>query len=224
MVRVSIRVRVLGLRPCIFTFHLLDGAFSQFPRGTCSLSASPPYLALDDATTLSHCTTKQHYSFPAHAPGLSPASAPHSIGSYAFAPQRPKAFHWGSFLFARRYYRNPSLFLLLSLMICLSPGRRRTHRAQLEPRPIPAAYRMLSRSSSPGEPIDPLQGITLCVVMRRASTGRRLDHNTHPVTVLPSVLCEIMCEGGENQAKKTKQRKHTYLWNRTTSTHQKTFG
>lgn len=208
MVRVSIRVRVLGLRPCIFTFHLLDGAFSQFPRGTCSLSASPPYLALDASTTRSHCTTKQHYSFPALAPGLSPALAPHSIGSYAFAPQRPKAFHWGSFLFARRYYRNPRLFLLLSLMICLSPGRRRTHRAQLEPRPIPAAYRMLSRSSSPGEPIDPIQGITLCVVTRRASTGRLIAHNTHPTAASPSVLCEKSPQGSQKyQSQKPAHKK-----------------
>ncbi len=158
-------------------------------------------------TALPNSTTRS----PRIAPGLSPASAPQSIGSYAFAPQRPKAFHWGSFLFARRYYRNPRLFLLLSLMICLSPGRRRTHRAQLEPRPIPAAYRMLSRSSSPGEPIDPIQGITLCVVMRRASTGRRLAHNTHPVTVLPSVLCEIMSEGGTKEKREPKKKENIHV-------------
>lgn len=161
LVRVSIRVRVLGLRPCIFTFHLLDGAFSQFPRGTCSLSASPPYLALDAATTRSRCTTKQRYSSPAPRSGALTRFGPAFHQVMCSAPQRPRAFHWGFFLFARRYYRNPCLFLLLSLMICLSPGRRRTHRAQLEPRPIPVAYRMLSRSSSPGEPIDPIQGISL---------------------------------------------------------------
>jgi len=71
------------LLSCIFTFHPLDAAFSQFPRGTYSLSDSPPCLALDASTTPSRCTTRQHYSLPALAPGLSPAAAALSIASSA---------------------------------------------------------------------------------------------------------------------------------------------
>jgi hypothetical protein len=50
--------------PLYFHFSPPNGAFSHFPRGTSSLSASPMYLAFDAPTADSHCTTKQPYSFP----------------------------------------------------------------------------------------------------------------------------------------------------------------
>jgi len=77
LVRVPIRVRVLGYLH-IFAVSPPTGVFSDFPRGTSTLSVSLLYLALDAPTTHSHCTTKQHYSIPALAPGLSPALALHS--------------------------------------------------------------------------------------------------------------------------------------------------
>jgi len=43
-------------------FHFLNETFSYFLRSTYLLSVSPLYLALDDTTTSSHCTTKQCYS------------------------------------------------------------------------------------------------------------------------------------------------------------------
>jgi hypothetical protein len=97
-----------------------------------------------------------------YVPGLSPAAALHSSRSTPpkiSSSQRPRAYHQGSSVVARRYSRNPRLFLLLSLLICLSPERLRTHRALFEQRPPSTASRILSRSSSPGEPIDPVQGI-----------------------------------------------------------------
>lgn len=53
--------------------------------------------------------------------GLSPPPAPLSIGSYPHIHNFN--YHRSSFLFVRHYYGNPSLFLFLSLLICLSSGR-----------------------------------------------------------------------------------------------------
>lgn len=97
----------------------------------------PRYLAFGAPTTASRCTTKQHYSPCARAPGLSPAPALPSIRFCAHGPQRLAAYHWGSSLFSRPYYGNPRSFLLLSLLICLSPGCSPALRA--------SSGRMLSR-------------------------------------------------------------------------------
>lgn len=121
------------------------------------------YLALDASTTRSRCTTKQRYSSLARAPGLSPALAPLSSGSRRMR-HNAEAYQWGCSLFARRYYGNPRLFLLLSLLICLSPGRRRALRARFGPRPLPAAFRVRTRPSSPAEPMDPVQRLSRFVL------------------------------------------------------------
>jgi len=123
------------LTPLYFHFSPPNRAFSLFPRGTYPLSASSIYLALDASTTLSHCTTKQPYSLPVPSSGAITRSCTAFHRILLSAPQRPKAFHWDSFSFARRYYRNPRLFLLLSLVICLSPERPRTYHALFEQRP-----------------------------------------------------------------------------------------
>lgn len=73
--------------PVFSLFHPLDAAFSQFARATCSLSDSPPYLALDASTTRSRCTTKQRYSSLARARGYHPLRPRIPAGS-SRAPQR----------------------------------------------------------------------------------------------------------------------------------------
>jgi len=50
-------------------FHFLNETFSYFLRSTYLLSVSSLYLALDDTTTYSHCTTKQCYSLYTSASG-----------------------------------------------------------------------------------------------------------------------------------------------------------
>ena len=118
------------------------------------------YLALDVPATRSRCTTRQRYSVPAPRSGAVTRCGAAFQRLARSAPQRPRAFHWGSSSFGRPYYRNPCLFLLLALVICLSPGRARARRAPLEPRAVLPAYRMLSRSSSSGEPTDPIQEVS----------------------------------------------------------------
>ena len=114
------------------------------------------YLALGASATRSRCTTKQRYSYPARARGYHPLRR-RIPAALSRAPQRVSAYHWGCSLFARRYYGNPCLFLLLPLMICLSPGRTRARCARFGTRPLPAAFRVHARPSSPGEPIGPVQ-------------------------------------------------------------------
>jgi len=81
------------------------------------------YLVLDVSTTHSHCTPKQHYSFPVLRSGAITRSGHAFHRVDCSAPQRPRAYHWDSSSFGRPYYRNPCLFLFLVLLICLSPDR-----------------------------------------------------------------------------------------------------
>lgn len=72
MVRVSIRVRVLGVRLCIFTVSPpVRSLFTLPSRYFCAIGL-PAYLALDAATTRSRCATRQRYSLPARARGYHP--------------------------------------------------------------------------------------------------------------------------------------------------------
>lgn len=106
-------------------FHFLNETFSYFLRSTYLLSVSPLYLALDDTTTCSHCTTKQCYSpFVSVFRGYHPLWLlfPKDQLTY-YITTLLRVYHQSSFLFSRPYYGNPCLFLFLSLMICLSPRR-----------------------------------------------------------------------------------------------------
>lgn len=146
------------LLSCIFSFHPLMRPFHS-SLAVLIRYRTPPVFSL-------RCSCHPfalHYQATLLAPRASSGAltrcgrAFHRVS--CSAPQRPRAFHRGSFLFGRPYSGNPRLFLFLALVICLSPGRRPAHRAQLEPRLLPDAYRMLSRSSSSGEPIDPIQEV-----------------------------------------------------------------
>ncbi|KAI5177932.1 hypothetical protein PAEPH01_2511, partial [Pancytospora epiphaga] len=75
----------------------------------------------------------------------------------SIAPQRVSAYHWGFSLFTRRYYGNPCLFLLLPLVICLSPGRTLTQCVLFGTSLMPVTFRVRSRPSSHSEPIGPVQ-------------------------------------------------------------------
>lgn len=132
-----------------FRFSPSRDAFSHFPRGTSSLSASPPYLAFGAAATASPCTTKQHYSPRRRCSGALTRSRAAFHRLRCCCPQRPGAFHWGSPLFARRYYGDPRSFLLLALLICLSPGRPLALRAPFGPHALPRAFRVLHARHRP---------------------------------------------------------------------------
>jgi len=84
--------------PLYFHFSPPHGAFSHFPRGTSSLSASPMYLAFDAPTAASHCTTKQPYSNPVRSvvPGLSPAPALHSSRSTPISTHNARGLATGA--------------------------------------------------------------------------------------------------------------------------------
>lgn len=156
MVRVSIRVRVLGLPPVLSLFHLLRGAFSDFPRGTCSLSDSPWYLALDASTTRSRCTTKQRYSSRARVRGYHPLW-PRIPARSSRVATTPRGLPVG-LLPVRSPLLGKSTFVSSpGLIDMLKSGPSSRPSGALEARPLPAACRVRSRSSSRGEPIGPVQ-------------------------------------------------------------------
>lgn len=204
LVRVSIRVRVLGLRPCIFTFHLPDGVFSQFPRGTCSLSASPPYLALDASTTHSRCTTKQHYSSLAHPLRGSHPLRPRIPSGLVLRATTPEGFPPGLLLVhspllqKSTFVSSPVLNDMLKSGT--SPYASRTIRTAADTGRFShavafviagRAYRSHTGDSS------------FVVVTCRASTGRQVSHahNTYPTAAFPSVPCEKFRNRGNGGVK-----------------------
>lgn len=133
LVRVSIRgghVRLL-----LLYFHSSRAKCPLFTfrsRYFFSIGLSP-YLAFGAHATTSHCTTKQHYS---SRLGSSGAITRLGTAFHQFLPfpmQRLPAYHPSSSLFGRPYYGNPCLFLLLPLVICLSPGCPPAHCASFGP-------------------------------------------------------------------------------------------
>lgn len=140
LVRVSIRVLSNRLPPPVLSlFHSLQRHFFIFPSRYFYPIGLSLYLALDASTTSSCCTTKQHYSISTaitntgyHRLWLSFPWHPSVLSNYNSLTD----YHQSSFLFVRHYYRNPCLFLFLSLLICLSSERPHTHRASLESAPI----------------------------------------------------------------------------------------
>jgi hypothetical protein len=120
---------------------LFSKFFSSFPHGTCSLSVSHQYLALDDiyhplsAPFPRNATLciRTEYTVSHSITGLSPSMAPHSRGLNrvtAQVTQLETTIHnlavgiyiLCSSLFNRLYWGNHSYFLFLRLIICLNPA------------------------------------------------------------------------------------------------------
>lgn len=195
MVRVSIRVRGLGLPPVLSLFVRWCGLFRFRSRYLCAIGLRV-YLALDASTTRSRCTTKQRYSFPARARGSHPLRPPFPWRS-AHAPQRPRAYHWGCFLFGRPYSGNPRLFLLLALVICLSPGRVRARCAPFGTRPLPGAFRVLRvRRRLRSQSVPYGSSLAACSVPQQAHcAARRAPAGPLPRRVVVVVPCSRHCLG-----------------------------
>lgn len=157
----------MGFSHVLSVFHLMQ-VFSPFPRGTSPLSASPPYLALDAHTTRSYCTTKQYYSSVASCPrAVTACGRPfHGVSAHSYNCN----YHRSSFSFVRHYYRNPRLFLLLPLLICLSPGRRPAS-LHIPTAPRPLRLSCPARWSSLGEPRHPVRELLYIAVVVRGSTA-----------------------------------------------------
>src|SRR5580765_3803001 len=139
------------LHPNDFTFLLTLSSkfFSTFPHGTCPLSVSWPYLALDGVyhplrAALSSNPTRRRGPIPERCDGrllawhrlwvhgpvqgrLGPSRAPRQRGrpvrynshTCRDAKARGEIQRWARFLFARRYWGNHGCFLFLRLLICL---------------------------------------------------------------------------------------------------------
>jgi hypothetical protein len=138
--------KLLGSRPLASSLTisglltLLSKCFSTFPQGTCSLSISRQYLAMDGGyhpvcallpKSVTHAiSTVQQVSTP--KTGLSPSVAylsrylrrlTHLVKTMMYNSEldKPTPIHISGYsLFARRYSGNPSWFLFLRLIICLN--------------------------------------------------------------------------------------------------------
>jgi len=103
LVRVSIRVRTPRLKPMYFHFSPPKGSFFRFPSQYLYAIGLPPVFSLG----CFYHPFALHYQAALLVP-RAPSGAITRCGP-AFnrvshvAPQRPKAFHWGSSLFTRCY-------------------------------------------------------------------------------------------------------------------------
>lgn len=179
LVRVSRRVKLLSFSIHIFILHLalftLRSRYFSTIGHTAVFSLRSPQPPLHTALPSSPTPSLSQQSYGRLTPSARritrlfrppPTTQPSSAG-----------YHKSSSAFTRRYSQNPSWFLLLLLLICLSPeGPQRTRAIQTPA--TRAAFRVLSRPSSPRVPMPPMW-------MVRASQ-HHIQHNSPTDPAAPS--------------------------------------
>ena len=130
--------RLLSFQQFQALLTFFSKSFSHFPHGTCLLSISNPYLALDEiyhplCAPFSRNTIRGSKPYTASRKGqtglspsmlLYPKSLPlhccwHCILNIQFKPGG-LIFSMSSSLFIRHYYKNPVQCVVLRLLICLN--------------------------------------------------------------------------------------------------------